>query len=38
MEQKKGKATVQFARPPVIAGAASVAGKCYAEGGGRTCD
>ena len=27
MEQKKGKATVQFARPPVIAGAASVAGK-----------
>ena len=32
MEQKKGKATVQFARPPVIAGAASVAGKKESDG------
>ena len=32
MEQKKGKATVAFARPPVICGAASIVGKKESEG------
>ena len=32
MEQKKGKATVAFARPPVICGAASIVGEKESEG------